>query len=249
MSAPKVVAHDAITGAGGSFGKLTRIFYDDDTTRVVKETHAEREHIAIELGTAREAFFYAHSMDDAAIAGLIPKCYATGGDMATGRKHIVLEDIDGRQGGLYFGRGSPLNWVKQLPEDGPSAVEVTRASFAALAHLHRHFWGKQFDWAETDSDGLTLIHGDFFPANVMVRRDQSIVIVDWEMCRFGRPGVDLAQWVISHMEPSLRRSCELELLRDYHAVLNVKEYTFDELVTDYQKGGLLKWKKLLVQLP
>jgi aminoglycoside phosphotransferase (APT) family kinase protein len=39
-----------------------------------------------------------------------------------------------------------------------------------------------------------LVHGDFSPANVLVRGEEIVAVVDWESAKAGPPALDLAWW-------------------------------------------------------
>lgn len=103
----------------------------------------------------------------------------------------------------------------------------------------------------------TLVHGDLHPANIMwVWGDSDFngksVLLDWEVVGVGSGPQDLAQYLISHMEPSVRRSCERELVETYYKELivgdQVADYSFEECWSDYRHGGLERWVWLLALL-
>ena len=66
----------------------------------------------------------------------------------------------------------------------------------------------------------TLLHGDFHPANQMIDpqapSDSNITTLDWEGIGLGVGPSELAWYLISHVEPSLRRECEAQLLDEYY---------------------------------
>jgi hypothetical protein len=121
---------------------------------------------------------------------------------------------------------------------------------------------------------FTLIHGDFHPANMMARRRGEAVapgarsdsevgvvevvletkVLDFEMIGVGLGAQDMAQYMISHAEPALRRAIELDVLHEYYRCLvaalgeSGKEnvYSFEECLADYKQSGLAKWIFLLI---
>lgn len=95
----------------------------------------------------------------------------------------------------------------------------------------------------------TLVHGDFHPANMMFDPVANrLILLDWEVIGFGNGPQDLAQYVISHMAPSVRKACEEGLVRDYYATLTaggVTGYTWEECWSDYKRGGSERWMWLM----
>ena len=85
------------------------------------------------------------------------------------------------------------------------AVEKAVASISWEAQLKR-----------LNVDGhYTLVHGDFWPGNVlwMTKKRDAIKLLDWEMVGLGSGPQDLGQYVISNMDPkgiSQRRSRSLK---------------------------------------
>jgi Phosphotransferase enzyme family len=64
---------------------------------------------------------------------------------------------------------------------------------------------------EKECDGLpqTLVHGDFVPKNIRVRRDfdgSSLVLFDWEMVGWGPPAADLASVDLDAYWPVVRET-------------------------------------------
>lgn len=78
--------------------------------------------------------------------GALPRVLFAAGDLATGCKALVLQDVyDGIQAGRLFGPGSPLNWGVSPPllDEAVLAEEVTREAFLLAARLHAAFWGDE----------------------------------------------------------------------------------------------------------
>lgn len=94
-------------------------------------------------------------------------------------------------------------------------------------------------------DGLwTMVHGDFWPGNVMyLVKEQEIRLLDWEMCGLGSGPQDLGQYVISNMEPSVRRQHDQDLVRSYHQELLDRGVTvsWEYVWHEYRVGGMERW--------
>ena len=103
--------------------------------------------------------------------------------------------------------------------------------------------------------------GDFHPANVLWRSDPSIsstdgvpFLVDFEMVGLGSGPQDIAQYLISHMLPELRRECENRLVLDYYShltdgtLLHPCDYSLEQCWEDYKHGGAERWVWLLLLL-
>ena len=80
-----------------------------------------------------------------------------------------------------------------------------------------------------------MVHGDYHPANQLIdptSEEVKITSLDWDMVGLGSGPQEVGQYVISHMEPHIRRSCEKELLDAYYAQLvlggvSAESYTRD----------------------
>lgn len=89
-------------------------------------------------------------------------------------------------------------------------------------------WDDQLKRLNTEGH-WTLVHGDFWPGNVMwmIKNDKnindkqnnnessSVRFLDWEMVGLGSGPQDLGQYVISNMNPVERKECEYELIQTY----------------------------------
>ena len=104
------------------------------------------------------------------------------------------------------------------------------------------------DWElfqkEFQARAFTLVHGDFHPANMMwlkhVDPARPLVVLDWELVGVGSGPQDLAQFLISHMNPVARKECEERLVRLYFNTLQslgVADYTWESCWRDYVAGG------------
>lgn len=99
----------------------------------------------------------------------------------------------------------------------------------------------------------TVVHGDCHPHNCMwMAEPKSLRLIDFEMVGIGSPAQELGQFLISHMEPALRKQHERELVKGYHTelVANLKarglegealNYSLDVCWNDYVQGGAGRW--------
>ena len=152
----KTCNSDSLAGAGGLSGEMNKIKYeleDGNFFNVVIKTTKESSVVNSQsLGLAREGLFYASlaPLINSAVPNILPRVYYSLGDMATGKKLIVMEDLTDLkaiQAGYFFGSGSPHNWGKDLDSltkhvyfDGSSAVQVSRMAFKIAAKFHGIFW-------------------------------------------------------------------------------------------------------------
>jgi Ecdysteroid kinase-like family len=87
----------------------------------------------------------------------------------------------------------------------------------------------------------TLLHGDFRLDNVLVRADGSLVVLDFQLPRYGRAANDLAYFITTAID-ACDHAAEQELLRLYHSTLEsegVSGYSYDQLVADVRDVTLV----------
>ena len=135
-------------------GTCIRLTLDDGSrTVIVKQTTEARLGMSRMLGLAREALFYSRFCVESqeSMGSILPRVYFSQGDMATGEKRTIMEDLgDGWiDSGILFGPGNPNNWerdlatlAKQAGDPVPTAAHVASVSFRAYAKLHATYWGK-----------------------------------------------------------------------------------------------------------
>ena len=78
----------------------------------------------------------------------------------------------------------------------------------------------------------------FFSTNKI---SQQVVVIDWEFCTRGRGAYDVATFISEAFSPRERREVELDLLREYHSILEergVGGYSFEECLYDYRLSML-----------
>ncbi len=131
-------------------------------TMILKQTLNTPKGIQMSqsLGLAREALFCKHlapQMNKIKELASIPTIYYAHGDMKTGEKVILMEDLSSASptyvdSGILFGPGNPNNWKRDLNDmiakaydndhrnSPPSAGKVARITFKAIARVHARFW-------------------------------------------------------------------------------------------------------------
>ena len=95
----------------------------------------------------------------------------------------------------------------------------------------------------------TLIHHDVQGDNLLVAGDgePSLAFVDWQLTTAARPVVDLADFLVRHLDMSERRRHEDRLLEIYHSVLTergVADYPLEQCRNDYGMALLLPASRL-----
>lgn len=106
------------------------------------------------------------------------------------------------------------------------------------------------------SRSWTVVQGDCHPGNAMWvnQRTESarICLIDFEMVGIGSGPQELGQWVVSHMTPATRRSCERSLVQGYHQELTkalrsrglaaeADAFSFEVCWAEYVAGGACRW--------
>lgn len=102
----------------------------------------------------------------------------------------------------------------------------------------------------------SLVHGDFHPANCMLLAPPDpegglqklrLILLDWENVGVGSGPQEIAQFLISHMDPGLRATVESEVLQEYYRSLISRNpqiaevMSYDECWREYVAGGAGKW--------
>jgi len=141
----------AAGGLSASMHRVTLTFQNPQVSPrrfVVKRTKPTdaSASTARNLGTAREAFFF-RELAQQLPQGTTPTVIFASGDLASGSRTIVMEEISGEEAvqlGHFFGPGSPLNWGKDLAVSTRgwdlSESRAVDLAFEAAARLHAEFW-------------------------------------------------------------------------------------------------------------
>ena len=216
---PYSSSESAFTGAGGSYNELHRLTLSDSrgkilSSLIVKSTpRGKREQTqSIRQGLAREAMFFNALAPKVEQLVRVPKVLYAEGDLDTGEKIIIMEDLkDVTQTGYFFGPGSPLNHEKDLKEiceraGNPHCKEVAAATFRAAAELHARYWEDEsllkLPWLRGSSWVTGLSEESW-------RESQRSAIDQWKIflqrCTDGAASVAWPQELISVVDASLRK--------------------------------------------
>lgn len=107
----------------------------------------QRAALSVNLGLAREGLFYKHVAGQ--LGELVPKVVYAHGDMVTGHKCVIMEDLsDYVDSGALFGPGNPNNWKRTLSTyeeraGHPKVDTVVSITFRAYARVHAKYWRSQ----------------------------------------------------------------------------------------------------------
>jgi len=141
-------------GMAGSFNHLDIVLQEkseDGTnkklTLVIKTIPEANLQTSLTMNLWREANFY-NLLADKLPENLVPKTWYAEGDPETGRKVILMENLEHHiPCGVFFGPGNPNNWALASKLDsmveaagGQTAAEVASEVFKLHARLHAQFW-------------------------------------------------------------------------------------------------------------
>jgi Uncharacterized oxidoreductase dhs-27 len=95
----------------------------------------------------------------------------------------------------------------------------------------------------------TLIHHDVQGDNLLVAGDgePSLALADWQLTTAARPVLDLADFLVAHLDTSERRRHEDRLLEIYHSVLTergIADYSLEQCRNDYGMALLIRASRL-----
>lgn len=85
----------------------------------------------------------------------------------------------------------------------------------------------------------TILHGDWRLDNIFFGNG-AIAAIDWQISTKGRGAFDIGYFMSSCVEPEIRRSQEMRLLRLWHEIVTGGDaaYSFDEALEDYRRSVL-----------
>ncbi|KAI9349729.1 kinase-like domain-containing protein [Obelidium mucronatum] len=162
ISNPQLASLDYISDAGGLTGSMQRLTVqhpiDSESTQlattttsfIVKSISPEVLDRSKTLQLAREALFY--KFFGSTLHKYIPKIHYSKGDLETGEKLLVMQDLSLShiQSGYCFGQCSPHNWGKDLEaltgcknestERKDLTLRVALHAFRLAAGFHARFW-------------------------------------------------------------------------------------------------------------
>ena len=134
-------------GLNGIISRLSLQFANGETKSFIKKVSNSKSYeTSIKLGLSREALFYKELAPRLNDFGGICEVYVSQGNMETGEKLIILEDLkDSIQSGYFFGPGSPHNWGKDLDfycsqAKGIDSEYITSRLFSIMGKFHGQYW-------------------------------------------------------------------------------------------------------------
>jgi hydroxymethylglutaryl-CoA reductase (NADPH) len=89
---------------------------------------------------------------------------------------------------------------------------------------------------------LTLIHNDFNPRNVGVRKNGNPCIYDWELAVYGVPQRDIFEFLAFSLQSEINESDLLNLLKHHYNLvksINDKGYNWNDYIYDFELSGQL----------
>ncbi|NJN81535.1 MAG: DUF1679 domain-containing protein [Caldilineaceae bacterium] len=173
-------------------------------------------------------------------------------ELASGAFQVGYWSRDAERAALYFQRRQ-AGWQALIAEEAdwfPS--ELIQLYTKAFDQLEA-FWARYLEPRFRAGSHLTLVHGDAYFANFLCprQRGSETYLLDWQSPSVDLNGYDLANliatfWTSEERSESAR---EMRMLRQYLHTLQsngVEDYTWEELVVDYQIG-LLFWLFMPIQ--
>ena len=171
-------------------------------------------------------------------------------------KYEWLNGVDWIQGKNQESWQGMMNWIQAKWDTGKARisdgqiliddylVKIVDASFSKVSwEAHQATVQQDQTW--------TLVHGDHHPGNWIVKPDDSkpidAIVIDFEMVGVGNGAAEISQYLISHMDPLLRKNVEFDLLKVYYDSLikfpNVcqEKYTFEYCKQQYVTYGFAHW--------
>ncbi len=89
---------------------------------------------------------------------------------------------------------------------------------------------------------MTLVQGDLRLDNILFTdKNNRAILLDWQTAAVGLPLNDVAYCIsTSFLNPNDRASAEEELVKEYHALLEVNDsYSFEQAWNDYRRGSFV----------
>jgi aminoglycoside phosphotransferase (APT) family kinase protein len=97
-------------------------------------------------------------------------------------------------------------------------------------------------YSEVREGPMTLVQGDLRLDNILFTdKKNRAILLDWQTASVGLPLNDVAYFIsTSFLNPKDRASTEEELVKEYHALLEVSDsYSFDHAWNDYRRGSFV----------
>lgn len=175
----------------------------------------------------------------------------------------LLHSLDWLRGRQWILQEDQESWNRSQNH----ALELWNKTKANMSLSHVHWNQHVIDCMDSSFDKIswtnyfkgnnknrswTLVHSDFHPANIMLDYiNKKLYFVDWEVVGIGNGPQDLAQYMISHINPNTRRKFEQSLIQEYFFELqkhNIYMYTFEDCWDEYISGGCGRWVWMLALL-
>jgi hypothetical protein len=165
-----------------------------------------------------------------------------GRDVAPTLAHgLAVATALGRMHGVHWqSRPAPCAETldRYFSEVRPGVEPMEAATGEAwLARFDSHEHALRARWA--DPRGMTLLHGDLNPTNVLAPRGAPGPVIfldrqpfDWSLT-YGLALWDLAYFLVPWWPEADRRACELVVLRAWHQALARPDYTWDQVRADW----------------
>lgn len=137
----------------------------------------------------------------------------------------------------------PKVWQASYVRNRPDFIErfgqlVGDDMIARLDEVQEHFTAHMDPLGQAP---CTVLHGDYRLDNLLFRPDGEVVVLDYQMITWGRPGWDVAYFITTALSPD-HAAQEEALLRTYHDALvaaGVDDHPFDDLRHDVARTKLL----------
>jgi hypothetical protein len=172
---------------------------------------------------------------------------------ATETFHVGYWSRNAERFGMYLQRRR-ISWESLIANEAAWFPDDLRDLYVrVLDHLEQH-WQRYLEPRFRAKANLTLVHGDAYFSNFICPNDPATgttYLLDWQEPVVDIGGYDLANLCATFWTSEQRHAAQREqqILRRYHAMLlaqGVRDYTWDDLLTDY-RTGLIYWLLVPVQ--
>lgn len=120
------------------------------------------------------------------------------------------------------------------------------------AHLSKAYNSVVLKSIEAEEPLATLCHGDFTLNNTFFKRESGelrAMFIDFALTRYGSPTIDLSTYLCLHCAEDLDKELLDDVLKVYHdsleqcmlenGIMDCDKYSYEALVEDFKKKGLL----------
>ncbi len=122
-------------------------------------------------------------------------------------------------------------------------VEFKRRLAGRVSARHMQLGDDYFaayeQWRDVYAGPVSLVHCDYRLENVLFcapEASRDAAVVDWQILAQAGPAIDVAYFIGTSIEESVRKSCENDLLETYHSALVALgvDYAVDDFLRDYE---------------